>query len=316
MFSAWAEHGHSAVPGFFILSGWVLAHNYRESFRNREVTVLRFLGLRLARIYPVHLAMIAALGILVIGASLSGRPLGDSFGIPGLVAHLLLVQAWLPGVAMTWNYPAWSISSEWFAYLVFPFLARSDLLFSTRPMAWATTIAATIATVWVVVSWNPLPLFELVLVVPCFLTGMGIQALLARRGEFGRAAAVGATFLLGALAASCYVPDFLLREFLLASIPAAMVFLLAGRGFASAGVVWEARPVRLLGETSYSLYMVHSVVEKILSQLVPPERFAESGLFLRLSLVGAWVVATAVATWACYAFVERPARRYMRRRLG
>lgn len=314
--SPWVEHGHSAVPGFFVLSGWVLAHNYGETFRRGEVTWWRFLGLRLARIYPVHLAMIAAIGVLLVGAAVTGRSAGDAYGARALVAQLLLVQAWVPGMALTWNYPAWSISSEWFAYLLFPLATRLDGLFGSWNRALATTLASTIAATVVIVHWNPLPFFELALVVPCFLAGMGVQALLGRESRFGPLAPLAASLLLGAMVASCFVPVFTLREFLLASLPCLIVYLLAGRGTDPAGWVWEWRPVRILGESSYSLYMVHSLVEKILSQLAPPEKFASSDLGVRLALIVLWLGSTVLATWACYAFVERPARRFMRRKLG
>lgn len=314
--SSWAEHGHSAVPGFFVLSGWVLAHNYREAFRKGEVSWIRFLGLRLARIYPVHLATLAAVGVLVAGATLSGHSVGGAYSFKALIAQLLLMQAWIPGVIMSWNYPAWSISSEWFAYLLFPLATRFDFLFGSFHRALATTVFATIGTVMVIIAWKPLPVYELALVVPCFLAGMGVQGLLSKEPRFGPQAPVAATVLLGTMVASCFISNYTLREFLMASIPTAIVYLLAGRGIAKVGVVWESRPVRVLGETSYSLYMVHSVVEKVLSQLFPPQEFASSGLGLRLLLTTLWVLATIFATWGCYTLVERPARKFMRRLLG
>ena len=39
------------------------------------------------------------------------------------VANIFLVQTWVPDFRLNWNYPAWSISSEWFAYLWFPVLS-------------------------------------------------------------------------------------------------------------------------------------------------------------------------------------------------
>lgn len=314
--SPWAEHGHSAVPGFFVLSGWVLSHNYRQSFVRGDVTWLRFLGLRLARVYPVHLAMIVALGALVVGAAIAGRPAGGSYGLSALITQLLLVQAWVPGMAMTWNYPAWSVSSEWFAYLLFPLAAKAEFLFASRRRSFATAVVATVGTVCVIVFWKPLPLKELALVVPCFLAGMSIQTLVAKEDRFGDSGPRVAAILVGGMLASCFVPNFIMREFLLASIPAVIIYLLASRGSASAGPAWEARPVRVLGEMSYSLYMVHSLVEKVLTQFFPPQRYVDAGWEIRLGLVALWVLATGIATWGCYALVERPARRLMRRMLA
>src|SRR5579862_2678762 len=75
------RHGYLGVDGFFILSGLILARVHPEfigdlkyyetgrhdpKFRLPSIPTLgRFWGKRLARIYPVHLASIIILAILV-----------------------------------------------------------------------------------------------------------------------------------------------------------------------------------------------------------------------------------------------------------
>ncbi len=68
------QAGFNAVAMFFILSGFILLHTYRDRF---EVfswpEYFRFLGLRLARIYPAYLAALAAMVALVVAASFAWR---------------------------------------------------------------------------------------------------------------------------------------------------------------------------------------------------------------------------------------------------
>src|SRR5262249_18368475 len=68
-----AIRGNFAVPGFFVLSGFVLARNHLADFvvptRQR---ILRFLGLRLFRIYPVHLATLLVVLAMVVYARRAG----------------------------------------------------------------------------------------------------------------------------------------------------------------------------------------------------------------------------------------------------
>ena len=115
------------VDFFFVLSGFVLAHAYFGRV-GREVSVPRFLGLRLGRIYPLHLAVLLAMLalelLLVAVPALTERPAfapGRSGG--ELIASLLLLNS--SGVVdrLVWNGPSWSIAAEFWAYVAFALLA-------------------------------------------------------------------------------------------------------------------------------------------------------------------------------------------------
>ena len=82
-----AQRGDLAVPGFFVLSGFVLARNHLADFeRLQRAVVLRFLGLRLVRIYPVHLATLVAVLVLVVFARQGGLALNQA-GYLGLAVR-------------------------------------------------------------------------------------------------------------------------------------------------------------------------------------------------------------------------------------
>jgi len=99
------------VDFFFLLSGFVLCHVYAEDFIGGRVRFREFLGKRLARIYPLHLFCLLVLLIPFFAAS--GTRLS-------FITSLLLINAWGTDTELTWNYPSWSISAEWAAYLAFP----------------------------------------------------------------------------------------------------------------------------------------------------------------------------------------------------
>ncbi len=118
-----AGRGTLGVDGFFVLSGLVLAHAHPVQRRSlREIG--RFWARRLLRIYPVHLAIILLLLLMLIGAGWSGVALRDAgrLGWPELARHVLLLHGWGFSDRWAWNYPSWSISTEWAGYLVFPWL--------------------------------------------------------------------------------------------------------------------------------------------------------------------------------------------------
>ncbi len=123
---ALARRGYLGVDGFFVLSGLVLALAH-PTLRLDAPSVRRFWLRRLLRIYPVHLAMIALL-LLLLGVSavfgLTPRDPGR-FGAGALAMHLALLHGWGFGGRWAWDYPSWSISTEWAGYLAFPLLWRA-----------------------------------------------------------------------------------------------------------------------------------------------------------------------------------------------
>ena len=115
------DHGYIPVDIFLILSGFVLALTYQAQFRN-SVTVSgtgRFLAYRLARIYPLYaVTTLVCLVQLLCGLDVWGNA---SASVASTAANFLLVQAWR-ATGHTLNAPAWSISTEWAANLLFPVL--------------------------------------------------------------------------------------------------------------------------------------------------------------------------------------------------
>lgn len=118
--------GYLAVDFFFLLSGFVIWLTYAERLRREGVAgVPRFLWRRLARIWPLHLVMLAAAVALALLLAATGRHDPARFPFAELPLHVMLVQNWGTTSALSWNDPAWSISCELAAYMMFPALAMA-----------------------------------------------------------------------------------------------------------------------------------------------------------------------------------------------
>ena len=122
--------GYLAVDMFFVLSGFVMAHVYRRAFSEGVTEHYRsFLVARIARLYPPHI-FILLLFVATAAASqfMGGLATGSFESIPltgprswgAIIANIFMLQGLLAG-QLSWNYPTWSISVEFMAYLAFPF---------------------------------------------------------------------------------------------------------------------------------------------------------------------------------------------------
>jgi peptidoglycan/LPS O-acetylase OafA/YrhL len=302
------EHGYLGVDGFFILSGMILAHAH-PNLRPTLGDARQFWAKRLVRIYPVHIAMILALGAMLGTASLLGvhpREPGR-FSVYELFSHLTLLHAWGMSDRWAWNYPSWSISAEWAGYLLFPVLwallrrQNGTVLAIILPL----TFVGVVATQQVAQAENLSLTYDggLIRLFPEFIAGICIVPLLPRlwRRVRGRVlAAVGTAVVLGgALMGSASVTILGLWGVLAG-------LMLAGRQ-GSAPILGGIPGMVWLGEISYSYYMSFALVETLESTM-----WRHLGIVARqhplLYVAATTAMTLAVATLSWWG-VERPALR-------
>ena len=306
-----AGRGYLGVDGFFILSGLVLALAHPETALSWRAAA-DFWVRRLARLYPVHLAMILLLAALLGGAWAVGvRPnQPERFGVDELIRNLLLVHGWGASDRWAWNYPSWSISTEWAGYLVFPLLWLGARRLPERVLYVALILCF---AALLVVNWRAGPVglnltYEGALwrFFPEFLAGMLLCRL--TRTLPGRTVAG-----MGAAALAVSVPLGPDTAVVLGLAVLLLGLLQTGRQGGRAllaripGLVW-------LGDLSYAFYMSFAPAEMMLAFLgrrTGIEAGAHPVAFVAVSTGLTLVLAVAVRHW-----VERPAQRVILRRLA
>lgn len=113
------HNGFCGVSIFFVLSGFILHYNYRNYFKKNEfLNFIYYLCLRIARIYPVHLVMLLVYIFLFIPFKLPFTVTNDTFFT--FILNIFLLHGWGFTDSLSWNQPSWSISIEFFAYLLLP----------------------------------------------------------------------------------------------------------------------------------------------------------------------------------------------------
>jgi peptidoglycan/LPS O-acetylase OafA/YrhL len=150
------QRGYLAVDFFFMLSGFVLAHVYFRQIEEGTYRHSHFLKKRFARIYPLHLAVMVLLVVMVlVGESLNvGMNKADRFSIDGFFLNVFLANGLNLIQGLTWNGPSWCVSSEWHAYLAFPVVALATIKFPAKSYV---TLMFSLALFGIVYICSPSP---------------------------------------------------------------------------------------------------------------------------------------------------------------
>jgi len=116
------REGYIGVSFFFILSGYILAYRYIDSIREQNFSFKTFINRRFARILPMYYV-----GLLVaLPLSYSELIHGNTiFYFKKLITNIFLFQSFIPinDYYFSFNGVSWSISTELFFYVCFPFIA-------------------------------------------------------------------------------------------------------------------------------------------------------------------------------------------------
>jgi|688.fasta_scaffold411940_2 peptidoglycan/LPS O-acetylase OafA/YrhL len=118
------SHGYMGVDLFFLLSGFILYYNYHQRIDYLNASVYwNFIVMRLARIWPVHVFILLVFLLLHSIQKMAGQTPSnpEQYTALGWISNFLMVHGWSLPINISWNVPAWSISCEWAAYLLFPF---------------------------------------------------------------------------------------------------------------------------------------------------------------------------------------------------
>jgi peptidoglycan/LPS O-acetylase OafA/YrhL len=301
------HHGYLGVSLFFILSGFILTYNYQD--RVQKKWLAPFFFARFARIYPVYvLALLIALPVLE-------KPLllGDAFRV------LTLTQSWAPAMSeqgYAWVMQAWTLSVEFFFYLIFPFVLPLILALDLSLIAlltvvcWAAMIVFGIPTLAPGIAQAPtigdlaaapLPILRSIE----FLLGMLVCRLITLHElKLNRFAGNVLTFAvmlsIVAIMAGSNDPRLLGLAMALTSV---LLVLLAEEGSVIAWFL-STRVMIVLGAASYAMYIVQGPVRAWMHVISDDTlgRFASPFVTVGVSVLIYFVWEKPARTWLLAAF--------------
>ncbi|MGP1281757.1 MAG: acyltransferase family protein, partial [Parasphingopyxis sp.] len=228
--------------------------------------------------------------------------------------HLLLIQNWGFTNALSWNDPAWSISVEMAAYLLFPLIALgTDWRALSTPVLIALIGLLALALHAFFVAMDApildsgIPRTGLVRCLVQFTIGTILCALWLRWSErpAGMAAlALACGAVPGGLALAGLVPETI-------AVPLAFSGLLLAAALTAnrARNPLAAGPLHYLGEISYATYLAHFLLFVLFKLL-----FVDDSGQIGVAGLAGFLALTLIASILLYHAIERPAQRALNRR--
>ncbi len=120
-----ASNGYLIVELFFVISGFVIAYNYKNKIYSEDITFGSFFGKRMKHIYPVYLIALLLVSVFQAGEIVvAGIPfVFDGYDFYHFLLNLFCIQTGIVENSITFNGPAWCISVELLCYAIWYFLA-------------------------------------------------------------------------------------------------------------------------------------------------------------------------------------------------
>lgn len=335
--SMFFEKCYLMVDLFFIMSGFIMLHVYSKDFDTRiqGESLRKFFVARFARVYPLHLFSTLLLVVIVRYLTDWGNPPILLEQPSDILPNILLLHSFGFTKIYSWNIPSWSISAEFGAYLLFPFLA----LFLNRKRMIAVVllavfvVAAYYSIMYVLPRTNPInpaiPVphnlnttfdYGYIRGIAGFVTGMlvylayGLHSIRkAFSGDF-----LSILLMLGIGVSLHYA----LNDGIAVSLFAMLVLSVAANtGKVSA--FFNTRGMQFLGDISYSIYLMQIFLQEPFSHgyQLPGTVGVGRGkqnieLFSGLFYCLIYVVLLVLISYITYRWLERPCRRLINRAWG
>jgi peptidoglycan/LPS O-acetylase OafA/YrhL len=300
------EHGFWAVGGFWVISGFVFSHVYA----GKVTTAGEFAGARFARLYPLSLITLITIALIQLA---SGNLVGHyqivgSIDITSFVENLLFISGWgLPGGG-NFNGPIWSVSVELVIYAGFFFVARR--IYSFGLLVPGFIIVAT----WMLVN-DESPVWNFPLCAFFFFTGSALYYWLLKFRRRPVILAAPGVISLGLFV--YYVASgksAMMRFYDVQCYLFPPIVLLVGWLDFKPSFHRLIKPVKWLGNTTYSTYLWHFPIQVLILTIFSYFGWG-SRIFNSPATLIIWVVGMVFLAHLSFIKLEKPLQNFVRGKL-
>jgi peptidoglycan/LPS O-acetylase OafA/YrhL len=329
------------VDFFFILSGFIMCYVYGDRFsaQVKWTDFKKFTIARFSRVYPLHFSMLVLLIVILYLFGLKGinNPiLQVENSVYSVITNILLLHSMNLHSWFTWVHASWSISTEWWAYMLFPFLVAPFFGLKSRGrllvclLCFAGYFCIMYFLVPLVIYPKEMPFLKMdrsmwsinvaydygfVRCLCGFILGMMMHH--AYRDNWGKKLLGNGwvLILLTLTFLACMhfnLPDIITVSFF------PLILLSAAYGSEGINKLFITRPLQRLGDWSFSIYLVHQPILitvfytlSMLNPQKPGEQPPLPPLWMAWTLCVVLIVLVLFFSRLSYLFIENPARRWL-----
>ena len=337
------------VDFFFILSGFIMFYVYGKMFASNvnKASFKKFTVARFARVYPLHFFTFCYCIVLFFISGRIGIPKNPVLQIENssfsMLTNTLLLHSMNFHNWFSWNHASWSISVEWWAYMLFPFLvAPISNMHSSKKII----IAMLCFIGYLAITFLIIPIVTVPKEIP-FVKANPSQLTINVAYQYGYIRCL-CGFILGMMVYQAYsakwLSKFLANGYILLFLTLlsfismhfnlpdfvtiiSFPFILLSGAYGSVGIdnFFANKFLQRLGDWSFSIYLVHQpllfTIGSVMSYLnpldankpvtgPPPKPEMLTGWLICI----AFIVLTLLISFITYKYIEVPARNRLNRK--
>jgi len=327
------------VDYFFVLSGFIISHIYFDKVKTK-IEAKKFFLRRVFRLYPLHLLTLLLFVLIEVtfyllaqwGIFDTGQELfSDKKRLSSLLHELFLTHSLGIAEDTSWNSPSWSISVEFYTYLVF--LSICFIKFKRV----AAALVLLLAVAYIVYLGNGIRLAHYGSFARCiygFFIGLFLQCIYSKKDHLEK---YMGTLVEGLAILSVALFVFFYSENSKVNLVAPVIFALSifpflfGKGYFSRGL--RNKRIAYIGELSYTIYMMHLFVFYVINfvlqnvfnifsgrneigqRIIKPEYILDIGIVKTNELILLFVLVIVIYVSHCvHKYFEKPVESKLRRR--